>query len=131
VPGILGWLVLGTGALVASTIGGVAGFGGGAIMIPLIAWTMGAKATVPVLTVGMLLGNEARVWFSRREIEGRVVVAFLVAAVPTSIAGARCSTRTSRAAGSAGSSAASCCSRCRSAAGSSATACASGWFISR
>jgi len=88
VPGILGWLVLGMGALAASTIGGVAGFGGGAVMIPLIAWTMGAKATVPVLTVAMLLGNGARVWFNRREIEGRVVVAFLVAAVPTSIAGA-------------------------------------------
>ena len=80
--------MLGMGALVASTIGGVAGFGGGAIMIPLLAWTMGAKATVPVLTVTMLLGNGARVWFSRREIDARVVVAFLVTAVPASVAGA-------------------------------------------
>jgi uncharacterized membrane protein YfcA len=87
-PAVSSWLVLGLGALVASTIGGVAGFGGGAIMIPLLAWTMGAKSTVPVLTVTMLLGNAARVWFSRREIDARVVVAFLVAAVPTSVAGA-------------------------------------------
>ena len=88
VPAIGSWLVLGMGALVASTIGGVAGFGGGAIMIPLLAWTMGTKATVPVLTVTMLLGNAARVWFSRREIDARVVVAFLAAAVPASVAGA-------------------------------------------
>ena len=87
-PATAGWLALGAGALVGSTISGVAGFGGGAIMIPLVAWTMGAKATVPVLTVAMLFGNAARVWFSRREIEGRVVVAFLVAAVPTSVVGA-------------------------------------------
>ncbi len=87
-PDALGWVALGLGAIVASVIGGVAGFGTGVIMIPLIAWTLGVKATVPVLTVAMFLGNGARVWFSRREIEGRVVAAFLVGAVPTSVAGA-------------------------------------------
>ena len=92
-PEAAGWLALGLGALIASTIGGVAGFGAGVIMIPLIAWTVGVKATVPVLTVAMLLGNGARVWFSRGEIHGRVVLAFLVTAVPTSIAGAVLYTR--------------------------------------
>src|SRR5512134_480519 len=92
-PEVAGWLALGLGALVASTIGGVAGFGAGVIMIPLIAWTMGTKATVPVLTVAMLLGNGARVWFSRREIKASVVAAFLVTAIPTSIAGALLYTR--------------------------------------
>lgn len=87
-PDPWGWLALGLGAIVASTIGGVAGFGTSVIMIPLIAWTLGVKATVPVLTVAMLLGNSARVWFSRHEIEGRVVAAFLVGAVPTGIVGA-------------------------------------------
>ncbi len=87
-PGPEGWLVLGIGAIVASTIGGVAGFGAGVIMLPLIAWTLGVKATVPVLTVAMLLGNGARVWFSRGEVDGRVVTAFLVGAVPSGIGGA-------------------------------------------
>lgn len=82
------WLILGAAAIVASTIGGVAGFGTGVIMIPAIAWSVGVKATVPVLTVCMLVGNSARVWFSRREIEGRVVAAFLVGAVPATIIGA-------------------------------------------
>ncbi|HET7876559.1 MAG TPA: sulfite exporter TauE/SafE family protein [Methylomirabilota bacterium] len=87
-PDLGGWLLLAVGAIVASTIGGVAGFGTGVIMIPLIAWTLGVKATVPVLTVAMLLGNSARVWFSRREIERRVVGAFLVGAIPTGMLGA-------------------------------------------
>ena len=83
-----GWLILGAAAIVGSTIGGVAGFGTGVIMIPAIAWSVGVKATVPVLTVCMLVGNSARVLFSRREIEWRVVAAFLVGAVPMTIAGA-------------------------------------------
>ncbi len=85
---LAGWLVLAATAIVASTIGGVAGFGTGVIMIPAIAWIVGVKATVPVLTVCMLLGNSARVWFSRSEIEWRVVGAFPLGAVPMTILGA-------------------------------------------
>jgi len=62
-------------------------------MIPVVAFVMGTKATVPVMTVAMLLGNGARVWLSRREIEGRVVLAFLATAIPTSVAGALVYTR--------------------------------------
>ena len=86
--GTAAWLILGAAAIVGSTIGGVAGFGTGVIMIPAIAWSVGVKATVPVLTVCMLVGNSARVWFSRREIEWRVVAAFLVGAVPMTMIGA-------------------------------------------
>jgi len=86
--GAVGWLILGAAAIVGSTIGGVAGFGTGVIMIPAIAWSVGVKATVPVLTICMLVGNSARVWFSRGEIEWRVVAAFLVGAVPATIVGA-------------------------------------------
>src|ERR1700693_3694939 len=90
---MVAWLILGAAAIVGSTIGGVAGFGTGVIMIPAIAWSVGVKATVPVLTVCMLVGNSARVWFSRREIEWRVVAAFLVGAVPMTIVGASLYTR--------------------------------------
>ena len=87
-PDALGWLALGLAALVASTVGGVAGFGTGVIMVPIIAWTLGIKAAVPILTVAMLLGNSARVWFSRTEVQGRVVAAFLAGSVPMTIVGA-------------------------------------------
>jgi len=88
-----GWLILGAAAIVGSTVGGVAGFGTGVIMIPAIDWIVGVKATVPVLTVCMLIGNSARVWFSRREIEWRVVAAFLLGAVPMTMIGATLYTR--------------------------------------
>jgi len=88
-----GWLILGAAAIVGSTIGGVAGFGTGVIMIPAIAWSVGVKATVPVLTVCMLVGNSARVWFSRHDIVWRVVAAFLVGAVPMTMLGATLYTR--------------------------------------
>src|SRR5437667_11996862 len=87
-PDPTGWVTLALAAIVGSTIGGVAGFGTGVIMIPAIAWVVGVKSTVPVLTVCMLLGNSARVWFSRDEIEWRVVSAFLLGAVPMTIVGA-------------------------------------------
>ncbi len=81
-PDPTGWVTLALAAIVGSTIGGVAGFGTGVIMIPAIAWVVGVKSTVPVLTVCMLLGNSARVWFSRDEIEWRVVSAFLLGRCP-------------------------------------------------
>ena len=87
-PDPTGWVTLALAAIVGSTIGGVAGFGTGVIMIPAIAWVVGVKSTVPVLTVCMLLGNSARVSFSRDEIEWRVVSAFLLGAVPMTIVGA-------------------------------------------
>jgi uncharacterized protein len=92
-PDALGWTFMAVAALGASTIGGVAGFGAGIVMIPVIAWAMGVKATVPVLTVAMLVGNLARVWFSRREFDGRVVGTFLVGAVPAAVVGALLYTR--------------------------------------
>lgn len=92
-PDLLGWTGLLLAALIGSTVGGVAGFGAGVIMLPVIAWTIGPKATVPVLTVAMLLGNFFRVWFSRREIRWIVVGAFLAGAVPAALFGAVLYTR--------------------------------------
>jgi uncharacterized membrane protein YfcA len=88
VPDSLGFLALGVAAVVASSFGGVAGFGTGAMMIPVIAWILGPKATVPVLTVGMFLGNGARVWFSRGEVNRPVVLAYLAGAIPGGVLGA-------------------------------------------
>src|SRR5262245_60289674 len=87
-PDALGWLVLGAAALVASTVGGVAGFGTGAIMVPIIAWTLGIKAAVPILTVAVLIGNGAHAWFSRNEVQWRVVAAFLAGSLPMTVVGA-------------------------------------------
>jgi uncharacterized membrane protein YfcA len=87
VPDTLGLAVLMATALVASLIAGVAGFGAGIIMLPVIAWTVGVKAAAPVLTVTMLLGNLSRLWWSRHELDGRAAGRYLIGAVPTTLLG--------------------------------------------
>ena len=87
-PDPIGWVVLVFGALVASVVGGVAGFGAGIIMLPLVAWAVGVRSAVPVLTVTMLLGNLSRIWWSRGEVDRAVVIRFALGAVPATVLGA-------------------------------------------
>ena len=87
-PDAFGWAILVTGALIGSVIGGVAGFGAGVVLLPLIAWTLGIRATAPVLTVTMLLGNLSRIWWNRGEFDRDVAVRFLAGAIPATAAGA-------------------------------------------
>jgi uncharacterized membrane protein YfcA len=88
VPDPFGWGVLIAGALLGSVVGGVAGFGAGIILLPLVAWVLGIRAVAPVLTVTMLLGNLSRIWWSRHEVDRAVVWRFLVGAVPATAVGA-------------------------------------------
>jgi len=86
-PDPIGWAVLVVGALVGSVLGGVAGFGTGIIMLPLVAWAVGFRSAVPVLTVAMLIGNLSRIWWSRGEVDRAVVVRFALGAVPATALG--------------------------------------------
>jgi uncharacterized membrane protein YfcA len=74
-------------ALVASVVAGVAGFGAGIILLPVIAWILGVRAAAPVLTVTMLLGNLSRIWWSRHELDGRAAGRYLLGAVPATLLG--------------------------------------------
>ena len=74
-------------ALVASTLAAIAGFGGAAIMLPVLIWAFGVRDAIPILTVSQLLGNLSRVWFNRREVELPVVGWFSLGAVPAAVVG--------------------------------------------
>ena len=86
-PDPLTWMILIGTALLGSTIGGVAGFGAGILLLPVAAWTLGIRAAVPVLTVTMLLGNLARIWWSRHDLHGGVTLRFIAGAVPATAIG--------------------------------------------
>src|SRR6266403_52983 len=86
-PDPIGWAVLVAGALLGSVVGGVAGFGTGIIMLPLVAWVLGLRSAVPVLTVTMAIGNLARIWWSRGEVDRGVVLRFALGAVPATALG--------------------------------------------
>ncbi len=82
------WLTVITTAIIAGTIGGVVGFGSGVLLLPVCAYVFGAREAVPLLTVASLLGNLSRAYFSWKEIDWRVVMYFVIGAVPFSALGA-------------------------------------------
>ena len=83
-----GWVLAIAGALAGSIVGGVAGFGAGITLLPILIFLVGVRAAIPVLTVTMLFGNLARVWWSRHDVEPRVALSFLAGAVPATALGA-------------------------------------------
>ncbi len=86
-PDPIGWWVRLGGGRVGSLVGGVAGFGTGIIMLPLVAWVVGLRTAVPVLTVTMAIGNLSRIWWSRGEVDRGVVVRFALGAMPATALG--------------------------------------------
>jgi uncharacterized membrane protein YfcA len=81
-PDPVSWVILAVTALIASTVGGVAGFGAGVILLPVLALLLGVRAAVVTLTVTMLLGNTARIWWSRADIQWPIVSRYALGAVP-------------------------------------------------
>jgi len=74
-------------ALVASTLAAVTGFGGAAVLLPVLVVAFGVRDAVPILTVAQLVGNASRVWFNRRMLDYRVVGWFALGGVPLALLG--------------------------------------------
>lgn len=75
-------------AFLASTLAGVTGFGGAAILLPVLVLFFGTRDAIPILTVVQLVGNGSRVWFNRRFIDLAVVKWFALGGVPAAVVGA-------------------------------------------
>jgi uncharacterized membrane protein YfcA len=80
-------------ALLASVIGGVAGYGTGALMPLVLVPIMGAEPVVPVLSLSALLTNFSRTAAFYRFVDWRRALIVLLAAVPTCVLGAWAYTR--------------------------------------
>ncbi len=80
-------LVVALTALVASTLAAVAGFGGAAVLLPILVWAFGVREAIPLLTLAQLIGNGARVWFNRGQLVLPVVGWFALGAVPLAMLG--------------------------------------------
>lgn len=74
-------------ALVASILAAVAGFGGAAVLLPVLTAVFGIREAIPILTVAQLIGNGSRAWFNRAELDLSVVGWFALGAVPLAFLG--------------------------------------------
>jgi uncharacterized membrane protein YfcA len=75
-------------ALVASIIGGVSGYGTGALMPLILVPIVGPEPVVPMLSVSALLNNASRVTVYRHLVDYRRVLIVLPAAIPATLVGA-------------------------------------------
>jgi uncharacterized membrane protein YfcA len=75
-------------ALVASLIGGVAGYGTGALMPLVLVPIVGAEPVVPIIAISALFTNLSRATAFRHTIELRRAAIVVAAAIPTCILGA-------------------------------------------
>jgi hypothetical protein len=84
---LLHWIFLVLTALAASTLAGVTGFGGAAVLLPVLVLVFGVRAAIPILTVAQLIGNGSRVWFNRQALNWRVVAWFALGGIPMALLG--------------------------------------------
>ncbi len=86
-PDIVHILEIAGVALVASTLAAISGFGGAAVLLPILVASFGMREAIPILTVAQLIGNGSRVWFNRRELDWQVVGWFATGAIPLALIG--------------------------------------------
>lgn len=86
-PEALKWILLPLAALFASTLAAVTGFGGAAVLLPILVAVFGMRAAIPILTVAQLIGNGSRVWFNFSELSWPVVGWFALGGVPMALLG--------------------------------------------
>ena len=84
---ILLYCLLAGGAFVAATLAAVAGFGGAAVLLPILVMAFGVRDAIPILTVAQLIGNGSRVWFNRRQLAFPVVGWFALGGIPAALIG--------------------------------------------
>jgi hypothetical protein len=80
-------LILSCGSLLGSTLAGITGFGGAAVLLPLLVTYFGVKDAIPILTVAQLIGNGSRVYLHRHTLNLKVVIYFSIGAIPAAVLG--------------------------------------------
>lgn len=74
-------------AFIAAMLAAVSGFGGAAVLLPMLVLVFGVRDAIPILTIAQLWGNGSRVWFNRQELNWKVVTWFSLGGVPSAILG--------------------------------------------
>lgn len=83
------WLAILAFGLLAGTVGGVVGFGGSTILMPVLALAFGPKAAVPIMAIAGVLANLSRVAVWWREVDWRAAAVYCLTGIPFAALGAR------------------------------------------
>src|SRR5512139_3970065 len=75
-------------ALLASIVGGVSGYGTGALMPLVLVPLVGAEPVVPIIAVSAMFTNSSRVFAFLKYADWRRAGIVLIAAIPTCVLGA-------------------------------------------
>ena len=81
-------VLVGIVALIANFIGGIAGYGSGALLPLVLVPMIGAAPVVPIVAISALFSNTSRVAAYRAHADWRRAAIAIVAAIPTCILGA-------------------------------------------
>ena len=74
-------------AAVGLSLSGVAGFGGGVVILPVLVWFYGPAVAVPVVAIFQLLGTSSRVWLNRHHLNWKVAAWFAAGSTPFAVLG--------------------------------------------
>ncbi len=85
----LTWSILIFVSWLASTISGIAGFGGSLLILPVFSHLVGAKQAIPILTIAWMMGNGSRAALGFKDIRWTPVLYFCLGAIPGALIGAK------------------------------------------
>jgi uncharacterized membrane protein YfcA len=74
-------------AVFAAVVGGIGGFGSGAIITAALAPLIGVKALIPVMAVAGAIINAGRFWFYRKSVDRRTLALVVACALPFLVLG--------------------------------------------
>ena len=83
------WVLILSLGLIAGTVGGVVGFGGSTILLPVLVLAFGPKEAVPIMGVAGFLANLARVAIWWRVVDWRAAAVYSATGIPAVALGAR------------------------------------------
>jgi hypothetical protein len=79
--------LVGAVGVFAAAVGGIGGFGTGAIITAALAPLIGVKALIPVMAVAGAIINAGRFWFYRKSVERRTLLLVVACALPFLVLG--------------------------------------------
>ncbi len=77
--------VVSSAAMLGFSIAGVAGFGGGVVILPVLIWGVGPHEAIPILSVAQFVSSVVRFMMYRQDTSWPVVRWFALGAIPIAI----------------------------------------------